>query len=350
MSDKKILHVLNPDKFTIPFIHYINKEFNKSEHLYLCAFKPDTSELSTYPNVIYLKSRYRWNFCRNTFIVFRCFLNSSKIILHGNPILFYFFLFPFVLKKTYWVIYGYELIQNNLDSKNRLQFLIFDTIKKSVLRRIYAHITSIDSDSETANRLFKSKARIFISPFYLSNVVQIDKLNTSQNKHLKIMVGNSTSPSNHHEEIFMMLKEYKDLNAIIYCPLSYGIYYDYRDRIINLGKELFGEKFFPLTEFMEIEEYRKFLKTIDIAVFNHDRQEAMGVTLTLLSMGKVVYMRSGTNSFKALRELGIKIFDNKLITKKELFSPRDISGNPQLVYKNFNLETLKESLTTIFNY
>lgn len=52
-------------------------------------------------------------------------------------------------------------------------------------------------------------------------------------------------------------------------------------KVIIKGKELFGEKFIPLTEFMTFEKYLEFLGSIDIAIFAHKRQQAMGNTITI---------------------------------------------------------------------
>lgn len=42
----------------------------------------------------------------------------------------------------------------------------------------------------------------------------------------------------------------------------------------------------PIVDFMDFNEYINFLSTIDIAIFNHKRQQGMGNIITLLGMGK----------------------------------------------------------------
>jgi hypothetical protein len=266
--------------------------------------------------------------------------------------LFYFVLFPNIIKKTYWCIVGCDLIDGYEHKANNLFNIIHTFNKKFVLKRVYAHITHISGDSDLANVKFKSKAKYFYSNGYLSNVVTkyipSDNLVNQKSKSKKILVGNSTSPNNDHISIFQMLLPYKNYDITIYCPLSYGIFNEYKNEVITKGRELFGEKFIPITEFMKIDDYLLFIEGIDIAVFNHNRQEAMGVTLMLLSMGKIVYMNPNTTSFKSLTERGIKVFDNNLICTNGLFFDRDVSSNPQAVYKEYNIDRFKESLTIIF--
>ncbi len=146
-----------------------------------------------------------------------------------------------------------------------------------------------------------------------------------------------------------MLSPYKDDNIIIYCPLSYGIFLEYRDKVIKMGKDLFGEKFVPMTEFMKLDEYLFFINTIDLAIFNHKRQEAMGVILHLLYYGKVVYMNKNSTSFKSFKCRGFKVFDNDLIKTDGLFTKRDVYNNPEMVYAYYNYKILLKSLSDIFN-
>jgi hypothetical protein len=277
---------------------------------------------------------------------------SDKIILHGNPVLFYFLLFPSAIKKIYWVILGYELGESSIASENTSSRSLHSRIKNFVLKRVRAHISHVKGDSDLANVQQHSNAAFFYSPIYMSNVVPdmtlaSDELNNRTIRN--IMVGNSTSDTNDHVAIFKMLYPYKENDIIIYCPLSYGNYDDYRDTVIKKGFEMFGNKFVPMTRFMSLEEYNQFINNIDVAIFNHRRQEAMGVTLTLLSKGKIVYMNSKTTAFRSLNERGIQVFDNELINNDGLFMKRDLSSNPGRVYQNYSIKNLKDSWTNIFN-
>jgi hypothetical protein len=350
MSKGKILHVLVPDEFTIPYMGFINKEFDQNEHEFLSIVDPSEEIRKSIPNLKWLRSPLRKNFSRNTFIIYKRFKEATKVIMHGNPVLFYFFLFPFVLKKTYWVIYGLELPLSNSEYKTNISFYMHLLIKKAVLKRVYGHITHIKGDSDFANKIFKSKAKYFQSPMYLSNVVEEDnKSITRNNKIQNILIGNSASRSNCHHEIFQfILPFYKMENLKLYCPLSYGMNNIYKSEILKTGKNLFGDNFIPILDFMPIDEYKNFLGIIDIALFNHKRQEAMGVTLTLLAKEKIVYMNSETTSFKALSEKGIKVFDINLIHQDGLLFPRDVSSNPAIVAKYYSYENLKESFKLIF--
>jgi hypothetical protein len=148
--------------------------------------------------------------------------------------------------------------------------------------------------------------------------------------------------------LFDFLLPYKDNDILIYCPLSYGPYIEYRDSVIKKGKELFNEKFIPLTQFMSLAEYRSFLNSMDVAVFNHKTQTAMGVTTSLLAMGKIVFADPGTTSFQSLTSKGFHIFDINELKEGKLLQEHDVSPNASLITKYYSIEGLKESYIKIY--
>ena len=347
VEKKLILNILAPDKFTLPLISYLNKEMAGYQQVFLAISKPDDETICALPNVLYLKNPHRKFFFSNTKLVYFYFRKASKIIIHGNPILYYFYLFQFALQKTYWVIYGHSDMgtKESNDKKNVHQF-----IKKRVLKKIFAHITHIEGDSKIANDMFLSKARLYYSPMYLTNIIDTEDYKPAQKTTAikNILMGNSTDPSNCHFEIFDLLLPYKMEDILIYCPLSYGPYTAYGDSVIKRGKELFGEKFIPLTEFMTLSEYRSFLNSIDVAVFNHKSQTAMGVTTSLLAMDKTVFADAGTTSFQSLTARGFHIFNINELAAGKLLKVHDVSPNVELIKKYYSIESLQQSYRYIY--
>ncbi len=84
-----------------------------------------------------------------------------------------------------------------------------------------------------------------------------------------------SDPSNNHEQVFSMLKKFKNKNIKIICPLSWKSKITLKKQS-HWAQSIFGAKFIPLTEFIEPDEYMKILSDIDIAIMNHDRQQGLG--------------------------------------------------------------------------
>jgi len=180
--------------------------------------------------------------------------------------------------------------------------------RKFIIKRIGYLITYIPGDVDLARKWYGAKGKHIECIMYLSNVFTELPIKGKTSVLQTILVGNSAAPSNNHEFIFRKLAE-QDLEGWrIVVPLSYGNK-AHADKIIKLGNELFGDRFEPLTDFLPYDDYLQLLSEVDIAVFAHDRQQAMGNTITLLGMGKTVYMKPDVTSANFLRSLGVCLFD-----------------------------------------
>ena len=129
-----------------------------------------------------------------------------------------------------------------------------------------------------------------------------------QDRKKTFLIGNSADPSNNHLEIISKLSPLKDQDIRIICPLSYGDM-SYAQEIAKAGHDIFGGKFEPLLKLLSLDEYLKVLADVDIAIFAHQRQQAMGNTITLLGMGKMVYIRKDTSTWDFLKSINISVED-----------------------------------------
>ena len=108
-------------------------------------------------------------------------------------------------------------------------------------------------------------------------------------------------------EILEKLQHLKKEDFTIVCPLSYGDE-EYAKKVIEYGKEIFGEKFVPITNFMTLEEYMEFLSNCDVGIFNNNRQQAMGNINSMFRMGKKLYLREGTAMWKDYIKNNLKVY------------------------------------------
>ena len=130
-------------------------------------------------------------------------------------------------------------------------------------------------------------------------------------------------------------------------PLSYGDL-NYAKEVIAIGKEIFKDNFIPITDYMDFSEYISLLGTIDIAIFNHNRQQAMGNITTLLGLGKKVYIRTDITSYSYLSDLGINIYDTNNFELSKL-SETNKEQNIKIVKEYFSKETLVKQWENIIN-
>lgn len=351
-----ILHIGNLDKFLSPFVDFINNEFQKENHFFYL-----TGDINEYPinkneNVVVSSSVSGGRIARLARqLRLMSYLNrADKVIIHGlfnQDTIRTLALQPWVLKKCYWVIWGgdlYSFRKPKVGLKSRIQ----EKLKAFVIKRFGYLVTYIPGDAKLARKWYGARGEYRECLMYLSNVVdskisENSKVHENVTTSIKILVGNSTDPSNNHFEALDKLTKFKDEDIQIYVPLSYGRYQAHAKSVIEYGSNLFGDKFIPITKFMKIDEYKQFLGSIDIAIFNHKRQQAMGNTITLLSLGRTVFLQPEVSQTQLFENLGIKVFSVEQVSLNRL-RPEKASQNIALVADNFSFEKIKKQWSSIF--
>lgn len=143
------------------------------------------------------------------------------------------------------------------------------------------------------------------------------KPNLNEKKdRLKILLGNSLDPANNHLDAFNLLKGVKSI-IDVYCPLSYGDI-RYKNLIIDEGYKLFDEHFYPVTDFMNKEEYIQFVNSMDIVCMNHIRSQAMSNIAIALTLNKPVYLNHQSPVFKMYNTVGVKCHDIRELVDVDL--------------------------------
>lgn len=114
---------------------------------------------------------------------------------------------------------------------------------------------------------------------------------------LRIILGNSSSRENKHIQILKRLSHLKNENIQIICPLSYPDN-ENAQKVKRYGEAVWGDKFVPLMDFIPKDEYFKMLQEVDVAIYNNNRQQAIGNIEEMLRQGKKVYLRKTTPMWK----------------------------------------------------
>jgi len=347
---KENLHIGGYNKFTKPFIELVKDNFDFDEHFFLMISRE--KEIATYENVKVasrtISSRLKYYF-KVVFLMHQ----SKKIILHGLfdiKLIVLLFFMPWLHKKCFWVLFGGDLyIRRN--GARTLSWRIKEVFRTLFIKRLHAVITTVPGDYELVRKWYSTRAKYIPSLMYGSHVARDLELQSTTDKNLiNIQVGNSADPENRHAEVFDKLDQLKEeVKFNVYCPLSYGNE-EYAQAVIEEGAGLFRENFLPLTEFMSFDEYNRYMATIDVAIFNHRRQQAMGNIIGLLSMGKTVYLRSTETPYQFFKELGITVFKSDALDEGlQVLNEKQKQKNIEIVKREFTRSSLVESWRLIFN-
>jgi hypothetical protein len=340
-----ILHIATSNTFTRPYFYFLQRHFNPANHIVLSR-----SSNNAWPHDLAI-TEYHGLWLGWAISFFKHARKADKIVLHGlnDPrIVLMLFLQPWNLKKSYWIIWGGDLYISKLGRKT-LKWRLKESIRHYVIKRIGHFVTSIEGDALLARELYQSNAEYHECIAYTSNVYCSVPIVKVQKKSLNLQVGNSADPNNNHIEVFEKLKEYREENIRIVTPLSYGGNPQYIKKVLDTGHNYFGNKFLPLLKMMPIEEYKQHLQTIDIALFNHNRQQAVGNIVTLIGMGKKVYLKSTVTTFQSLKRLGIKVFDIEAELNLNPVSDAIAEKNMEIVQSHYSESRLIDQWKTIFS-
>lgn len=335
-----ILHICSLDKFIPPFIDLSRKHFGVREQRFLTF-----GDLAAYPyepgdDAVHIESP-----ARQLFFVVKELYAAKKIILHSlsaRCVIRLLFLQPWLLKKCHWFIWGADLYNHLHLPEKGFAARVKWRCRRFFIRRLGGLVACVEGDGRLAQECFGTKARFYECLMYPSNLYKNYAPQPKQGDTTNILVGNSADMSNNHFDIFEKLLPFKNKNFHIYCPLSYGNM-AYARQVAVRGKELFGKKFTPLQDFMPFDRYLVLLGQIDIAIFAHKRQQALGNTITLLGLGKKVYLRTDVTPWQMFQKIGIKVFDVETVTLAPL-DPATASRNAGLVKNYFSEEKLVEQL------
>ena len=339
--EKMIVHIVNEDKFTEGYIKFMLLCMNQWKHKFFILNDKKEIGLTENNNVIQLSDWYKLKKRANRNIL----EVADKVIITGA---FFLHIFNFVLtskiwNKTYIQFWGGDFY--DFGQSKKVSSRIRDHIKKRAVSRAKGFIFLIEGEEKQFEKIIGIRKKNYIAPMPNNPEENISYQqiweNNSDRGHQTVLIGNSATRSNGHFEIIDLLKKY-ERKIIVYCPLSYGDEL-YRKEVIEYGKNVLGEHFIPLVDFMNKEEYVKFLAKCDVGIFNNNRQQAMGNINLLLYLGKKVYMRKETSMWQAYVDQGYYVYPIDEITNMEIDSFFELEDNA----KNNNHRLKEEDMKQI---
>lgn len=344
-SEGEILHILEHEKFIPAFIALVDRHLETRRHHFFFVHngqrhQQQGNETVTTNAAPAGRFRKLWNLAR-------ALNKAEKIVLHGlfnPPLILLLCLQPWLLARCYWFIWGGDLYVYAIN-RGDWRWRIKEWFRRPIIKRFGHLVTYVSGDVELARQWYGARGVHHECILYPSNTFQKLELPAAPHEGLHFLVGNSADPSNEHIEVLQLLHARTDKPIKVFVPLSYGNPL-HAQTVIEQGEKLLGARFVPLREFMAYDDYVHLLAGIDIAIFNHRRQQGMGNIIALLGMGKTVCLRPDTTSWQTLTAMGLHLCDARTPCANPL--PHDAAASNQaIVARNFSTDVLIRQLREI---
>lgn len=163
-----------------------------------------------------------------------------------------------------------------------------------------------------------------------------------------IVVGNSAYAAGNHVEVFRELAKLDIGNRKVIVPLSYG---DVADYIIEEGRKILGDNFYPVTDFLPLKEYNELLLSANTFIYGNYRQAAAGNIIVGLYSGGTVFLNERNSLYETFKEKGCVIYP--ISSLKERIDYRltqgEIEKNRHSITQNRTIEDVIESIKNAFS-
>ncbi len=251
-------------------------------------------------------------------------------------------------------------IFRNLKRKKQHKAQLYEglRLKYKVLSRLnyFLHWNQLDYD--WIKKRVEHFNAVFEYHFYgIGLETDLPLANKLNQKTLVFWLGNSATISNNHLDALMLLSRFKKSDIKVICPLSYGDYNNnkYTQSVIKLGRELFGSKFKPITEFMLRTEYYQLFEEVDIVMMYHNRSQAAGNSAAFMQMGKKLFMQESSTVYQLFKNNQANIFVNKNLCKMDIESLKTpltdeaIFANKKTLQSILDTQKKMETLQSLLN-
>ena len=335
----RYLHIIPPSKRMMDtYIKMLRKYFNEDEHhFYFINHCPlSEQDLFNYGNVQEMSGNGKLEKMKH---LYRALKDADIVFWHGliYPGRFMLFLAanPAFLRKSVWVMWGIDLYNWKREGGS-LRNKVINYLNYYCRCHMKAAVALLPTDKEYFQKQFSDKIPCYVTPYPISeeSFRSMERYRNSKprkNGKVFIQVAHNAHTFNNHMEILESLLAFKDENIKLFLPLSYGNDWhtssaNYVRNISRFLTENFPHKAYNIYKLMPQAKYTEFLWNMDIAIFNAERQNALGNILKLLYMGNKVFMTSDGPLYTFFQEKGIPIFDTKKIpfmTYEEFIAPVD---------------------------
>jgi tetratricopeptide (TPR) repeat protein len=364
-EEKLNLHLMYDSQYCDKFINFVNENCPKNEHKFIVI--GNINEKFKYMNIDGIENVHAIDLRYDLDKILNYIKECSRIFVHYLFDYFCELVCKFNINKPiYWAVWGGDLynyidielykpmtkeclrnlgfvISNNIN-KNTIEYVY----RRSTIRKIKYVLTEVTEDFVKLRENFITNSSLleftypnpvnFIKLVNEFNCEAVDKYNFNGKFKYVILAGNSANPTNNHLEILGKLKSIKSKDFCVIMPLSYGGHDTYVTFIINEGKKLFGDRFMPLTEYLNPKNYFHILKQVDIAIFNQNRQQAVSNITILAYLGKKIFLNNDVTTYHWLENIGIKNVQNMNEINSDMLLSNMKVDNKNLIENYYSID------------
>lgn len=342
----KIIHVVDDEKFSV----MAKRVFDLAHpgcNSYIAFSKniKNSTSLKVYPRFFIFLYPILKIILRADIIIFHAMSEKNILLLRSAP----------KKAKIIWLGWGFDYydflgcqllkektlrLKKNKKERYNLRRLFMNFIIKVIKNKKLAWLKRVDVFSPVLSQEYHAalNAHPELKAKYASwnyGTLEDDLIRGFEGLNItgnNILLGNSASDTNNHLEAFDILKDFDVTEKRIVVPLSYGDE-QYRDVIINEGRNLFGASFKPLIDFMPIDEYISILQSCSVVIMNHLRQQALGNIVIALYMGAKVFLDERNPIYAFFLEQGAFVYKLEQLDSEfeGKLSPEQVMHNREIL-------------------
>lgn len=286
----KILHIFNVEKglyFAKLLIECINLSghFNPSMHDF-CIRTREAKEIQNFKNVF---------FDNNVGSVVHKYIDKyDYIFLHGLTSPDELNELPKQhLNKIIWRTWGGSSGLYPIKRKNIFLYLNDVRRKNKKLKIINKMPFVCGANTIDLIDTRQNAEHFHVFPYPIKDRVFTKNIQSNSGRTLKILVGHSAFKSDKHDAVLSKLQEIASCDIKIIVPLTYGSN-EYKEKIINKWKNVFGHKITFLTDQLSFSDYYSLIATTDLFFLIGDRSYALGnIDIALRNGVNIVLSKRG---------------------------------------------------------
>lgn len=354
MERYNLIHFIEGAMYAKDILDITENHLKMFRHSFLCGQKLSDQIITENKSEIF--NGLTFQICNNVF-------KSKIILLHGlfsyKRILF-LFIQPWLWKKCVWIVWGGDLYIHQKYNKTFIE-KIAERMKQIMIPSFLRVCTIVNGDFDLVKQWYnyKGKYSAFKYPIPLMRKGEVQKFQSRINVNNikpRIVIGNSATRSNNHCEIIDVLKGMGSSDFELFIPLTYGDkdYETYKLQVITYACNSLGQvKVRPILQSLSGEEYNNLMRTMNVAIYNNDRQQAMGNISIMLAAGVKVYLREGTTMWNHYKSKKFKIFSINDLKKAKFenmicYSNEDADYNANLFFQRNSIDKLIGEWGTLF--